>query len=243
MVKFASFVAAWLLTMPALAQVDCNAGMEPVDASADFPLSARTYIKVIVAKEHDFVKALGKLGYAVDIEVVTLKGEAVDGQFHRASVVDFDPSGARRETIAPGGTNTLTRLKLADKDISLLGDPASFALTADSFADRDIVYSGRQKFGELNLALFDALPRTDKSTEHAFSGRTWVRGRGPAIVKTCGRNADYPVANMRFEVVRAQVVDENYYPVTVRADEEIPIGGVPVHLRLTVKFSDYKPRS
>ena len=243
MVKFASFVAAWLLALPALAQVDCNAGMEPVDASADFPLSAREYIKVIVAKEHDFVKALGSQGYAVDIKVETLKGDTVDGEFHRASVVDFDPSGARRETIAPGATNTLTRLKLSDKDISLLGDPMSFALTADSFADRDIVYSGRQKFGDHNLALFDALPRTDKSTYRAFAGRTWVRGRGTAIVKTCGRNTDYPVANMRFEVLRAQVVDENYYPVTIRADEEIPIDGVPVHIRVTVKFSDYKPRS
>jgi hypothetical protein len=242
MVKFASFLAAWLLAAPAFAQIDCNAGMEPVDVSADFSLSAREYIKVIVANEHAFVKALGNQGYAVDIVVETLKGDTVDGAFHRASIVDFDAAGARRETIAPGATNTLTRLKLSDKDVSLLGDPMSFALTADSFADRDIVYSGRQKFRDINLALFDALPRSDKSTPHAFAGRTWVRGVKSAIVKTCGRDEDYPVADMRFAVLREQFTGENYYPVTVSADEEIPIDGVPVHIRLTVQYSDYKPK-
>lgn len=242
MLKLASFVAAWLLAVPAFAQIDCNAGLDPVDASADFPLSARDFIKVIVANEHEFVKALGKQGYAADITVETLKGDTVDGAYHRGSVVDFDPSGARRETVAPGAGNTLTRLKLRDKDISVLGDPMSFALTADSFADRDIVYSGRQKYRDINLALFDALPRSDKSTPHAFAGRTWVRGRNSAIVKTCGRNADYPIADMRYEVLRQQFGDENYYPVTVRADEEMQIDGAPVHIRVTVKYSDYKPR-
>ena len=242
MIRLSSFLVAWLLAVPALAQIDCNAGMEPIDASADFTLTAREFIKVIVVNEHNYVKALGSQGYAVDIRVETLKGDTVDGVFHRASLVDFDASGARRETVAAGASNTLTRLKLSDKDIGVLGDPMSFALTADSFADRDIVYSGRQMYKDRNLALFDVLPRSDKSTTHAFAGRTWVRGAVAAIVKTCGRDAGYPVADMRYEVLRAQTVDANYFPVTARADEEVPIDGAPVHIRLTVKYSDYTPR-
>jgi hypothetical protein len=243
MIKVVPFLAVWLLALPALAQVDCNADMDAVDGSADFSLSAREFVKVIVANEKNFVKSLGSQGYAADITIETLKGDTVDGAFHRASVVDFDPSGARRETVAPGTSNTLTRLKLADKDISVLGDPLSFALTSDSFADRDVVYSGRQKYKDRNLALFDVLPRSDNSTPHAFAGRTWVRGTEAAIVKTCGRDADYPIGNMRFEVLRAKISDENFYPVTIRADEDVPIDGAPVHVRLTVKYSDYKPRS
>jgi hypothetical protein len=242
MMRVAPFLAAWLLAVPAFAQIDCNAGMAPIDSAADFPLSAREFIRVIVAGEHNYIKALGSQGYAVDITVETLKGDAVDGVFQRSSVIDFDSSGARRETVAPGGRNTLTRLKLSDKDISVLGDPMSFALTADSFADRDIVYSGRQMYKDRNLALFDVLPRSDKSADHGFSGRTWVRGTESSIVKTCGRDAGYPIGDMRFEVMRAQTVDANYFPVTTRADEEILIDGVPVHIRLTVRYSDYKPR-
>src|ERR1700738_4558252 len=158
MTRFLSFLAACLLALPTFAQDDCNAGMEPIDTAADFPLSARDFIKVIVANEHTFVKALGNYGYSVDIKVETLQGETVDGEFHRVSVVDFDASGTRRETVADGAKNTLSRFKLSSKDISVLGDPMSFALTADSFADRDVVYSGRQKLEDRNLAIFDILP-------------------------------------------------------------------------------------
>jgi hypothetical protein len=242
MTKFLSFLAAWLLAVPALAQVDCNAGMGPIDAAADFSLSARDYIKVIVANEQKFVKALGAYGYALDIKVETLQGDKVDGEFHRVSVVDFDSSGARRETVAPAATNTLSRFKLSDKDISVLGDPMSFALTTASFADRDIVYSGRQKVGEINLALFDILPRSDKDSGKAFGGRTWVRGRNAAIVKTCGRSADYPVGDIRFEVARAQVVGEEYFPVLTRADESLIIDGQQVRVRVTAKYSNYKAK-
>jgi hypothetical protein len=242
MTKLLSFLAAWLLAVPALAQVDCNAGMEPIDTAADFPLSARDYIKVIVANEQKFVKALGSYGYSLDLKVETLQGEKVDGEFHRASVVDFDASGARRETIAENAKNTLSRFKLSDRDISVLGDPMSFALTPESFADRDVVYSGRQKLGEYNLALFDILPRSDKNSGKAFSGRTWVRGRNAAIVKTCGRSADYPVGDMRFEVSRAQVVGEEYFPVLTRADENALVDGQPVRIRVTVKYTNYKAK-
>jgi hypothetical protein len=47
---------------------------------------------------------------------------------------------------------------------------------------------------------------------------------------------------MRYEVVREQVVDGNYFPVSVRADEEMPVDGVPVHIRVTVKYTGYKPK-
>lgn len=242
MTKFLSFLAAWLLAVPALAQIDCNAGMEPIDPAADFPLSARDYIKVIVANEHAFVKALGSYGYALDIRVETLQGDTVDGEFHRASVVDFDASGARRETIADGATNTLSRLKLSDKDIGILGDPMSFALTTESLADRDIVYSGRQKLDDRNLAIFDVLPRSDKASGKAFGGRTWVRGLNASIVKTCGRSDDYPVGDIRFEVSRAQAAGEEYFPVLARADESLIVDGQQVRVRVTVKYSSYKAK-
>ena len=242
MTKFLSFIAAWLLAVPALAQVDCNAGMEPIDTAADFPLSARDYIKTIVANEQKFLKALSSYGYSVDIKVETLQGETVDGEFHRVSIVGLDASGAHRETVADGAVNTLSRFKLSDKDVATLSDPMSFALTADSFTDRDVVYSGRQKLDDRNLAIFDILPRSDKDFGHAFGGRTWVRGLAAPIVRTCGRSADYPVSAMRFEVSRAQVAGEEYFPVRARAYENAQVDGQPVRVRVTVKYFDYKAK-
>lgn len=242
MMKFVTFLLSCVLAGPAFAQVDCNAGMEPIDRSADFPLTARDYIKVVTAKEQQFTKALGSFGYAIDIKVETVQGDTVDGEFRRASVLGFDAAGARKETAAEGATNTLTRLKLSDKAIAALGNPASFTFDAESFANRDIVYSGRQKMDDHNLAIFDVLPRSDRPLGHAFEGRTWVRGRDRAILKSCGRSADFPMAMLRFVSLRDQVAETNYFPVLVRADEDLQVDGAPVHVRVTVKFSNYRAK-
>ncbi len=241
MTKFVPFLVAWLLALPALAQVDCNTGMEPIDRAADFSLSAPDFIKVVAAKEQKFTKALGSYGYDIDVKVETLDGDTVDGEFHRASTVSFE-GGARKETVAEGAVNTLKRLKLSDRDVAALADPTSFTFEANSFANRDIVYSGRQKMDGHNLAIFDALPRSAQSLGHSFEGRTWVRGRDNAIVKTCGRSTDFPVATVRFASLREQIADTNYFPVLIRADETLPIDGTPVHVRVTVKFSNYRAR-
>jgi len=241
MMKFASFLAASLFALPALAQVDCNAGMEPIDRAADFSLGAPDFIKVVAAKEQKFTRALGSYGYDIDIRVETLDGDKVDGEFYRTSTLGFD-GGTRKETMAEGAVNTLKRIKLSDRDIAALADPTSFTFETDSFANRDIVYSGRQKMADHNLAVFDVLPRSSQSLGHAFEGRTWVRARDMAIVKSCGRSTDFPVATLRFSSLREQVADANYFPALIQADENLPVDGAPVHVRVTVKFSNYRAK-
>lgn len=243
MTKFPLFLAVTLFALPAAAQVDCNAGMEPIDRTAGFALTASDFVKTIATREQKFSKALGGFGYDIDITVETLDGDTVDGTFHRASTVAFD-GGSRKETVAEGAVDTLKRLKLAARDIAALADPVSFILDGDSFANRYIVYSGRQKMADRNLAIFDALPRSSLAAEtgHGFEGRTWVKGRERSIVKTCGRSNDFPVAFLRFSTLRAQVADENFFPVLVTADETMPVDGAPVHVRVTVKFSNFRAK-
>ncbi|MBS0539131.1 MAG: hypothetical protein JSR47_10275 [Proteobacteria bacterium] len=243
MMKFLPFIAATLLALPAAAQVDCNAGMEPIDRTADFALTASDFVKSIATNEQKFSKALGGFSYDIDIKVETLDGDTVDGEYHRASKMAFE-GGTRRQTVADGAVNTLKRLKLSDRDIAVLGDPASYILDGESFANRDIVYSGRQKMADHNYAIFDALPRSSVSAEtgHGFEGRTWVRGRYRAIAKTCGRSNDFPVAFLRFSTLREPVAETNYFPVLVMADETMPIDNAQVHVRVTVKFSNYRAK-
>ena len=96
MTKFLSFLVTALLALPAFAQVDCNSGMLPLDDSAESTLSPRGFIKVVAAKEDQFSKALDRYGYAVDIEVETLTGDAVDGEFHRAAPRSSTSTSAAR---------------------------------------------------------------------------------------------------------------------------------------------------
>ncbi len=237
-----SFLAALLLAGPSLAQVRCSAGMEPIDRTADSRLGPMDFVREVAAKEQLFAKALATYSYTMDVTVQTLQGDAVDGEFRQVTTFTFDDKGVRRANVIDGPTNTLTRLKLSDKDINGFGDPLLFALTGDKLADRDIVYAGRQKMGDLNASVFDVLPRTDQSSARAFQGRAWVRETDNAIVKICGRSSAFPVAPMRFEEQRAEVGGENWFPIQLRADEDAKIGDDTVHVRVTVKYSDYKPR-
>jgi len=75
-----------------------------------------------------------------------------------------------------------------------------------------------------------------------FEGRAWVRAREDAVMRLCGRSSGSPIAPMRFEVVRALVDGQYWFPVLIRADEAAPIGDDKVHVRVTVKYSNYKAR-
>jgi hypothetical protein len=223
----------------ASAQVKCGEDLPPIDRNAESRLTARDFIRDVSAKETAFSRAFGNFGYTVDATIQTLSGDAVDGEYRHVSTLSFDANGPRRE-VAGGAINTLKRIKFADRDLDALRD--AFILTPDRVSDGDIVYSGRQRVGEINAALFDVLPRNPTAEVRGFEGRVWVWPREDAAMRLCGRTSNSPIGPMRFEVVRVLVAEQYWFPISMRADEEVPIGDEKVHVRVTVKFSDYKAR-
>ncbi len=227
---------------PALARIDCNEGLEPIDTSADSPLTAQDFITVVASKERTLAKTFAAFAYKLEVVVQTLRDEKVDGEFRQVIDSGFDDQGMRRDTIS-GSVNTLKRVKFSEKDVWAFRDSLPFTLTVDKLADRDIVYSGRQRIGEFRAHVFDIIPRNWQDADRAFIGRTWVRGRGMSIVRTCGRTPGFPIARMRFEGVRGQVPGtDDYLPISIRADEEVTVDDDRVHVRVDVKYTNYKLR-
>ena len=235
----AVLAATVLSTHAASAQVKCGGDLPPIDRDAESRMTAQEFVHEVTAKETAFAKALGSYGYTVEASVQTLAGDAVDGEYRQVATVGFDASGPRRE-VADGSVNTLKRIKFADRDLDALRD--AFILTPARVSNGDIVYSGRQRMGEFNASLFDVLPRNPTGEIRGFEGRTWVRAREDAVMRLCGRSSGSPIAPMRFEVVRALVDDQYWFPVLIRADETVPVGDDKVHVRVTVKYSNYKAR-
>src|SRR6185437_15697926 len=225
---------------PAWAQVKCGENLPPVDRDAETRMTAQDFVRALSVKEGAFAKALGNYGYTVDATVETLAGDTVDGEYHQVSMLSFDASGPRREPILTT-VNTLKRIKFADRDVEALRD--AFTLTPDRLSTGDIVYFGRQKVGEVNAALFDVLPRNPTAEIRGFEGRAWVRASADAVMRLCGRSNATPIAPMRFEVIRALVDDQYWFPTSIRADEEAQVGkDEKVHVRVTVTYSGYKSR-
>jgi hypothetical protein len=240
MPRFVILLLTLLLAWPAAAQIKCGEGMEPLERDAESRMSAQDFIKEVATNEMVFSKAFASYGYRLEVNVQTLDGDTVDGEYRRNSTVAFDANGQRRETVTEGPVNTLTRLKLGDRDFDTLRE--AFSLTATKVSDNDIVYDGRQKIGDINTAVFDILPRNQAADIRGFEGRVWVRARDNAIIHICGRTSASPIAPIRFDVVRAPVDEKYWFPVEIRADEDAHIGRDTVHVRLMVKYSDYKAR-
>src|SRR6185312_8473602 len=228
------------LANPVRAQVKCGDDLPPIDRDAQTRMTAQDFIRALSVKEGAFAKALGNYAYTTDATVETLTGDTVDGEYHQVSMMSFDANGPRREPILTT-VNTLKRIKFHDRDVEALRD--AFTLTPDRVSTGDIVYSGRQKVGDINAALFDVLPRNPSAEIRGFEGRAWVRAREDAVMRLCGRSSATPIAPMRFEVIRALVDDQYWFPVSIRADEEAQIGkDEKVHVRVTVTYSNYKSR-
>jgi hypothetical protein len=240
MSRFAIAFLALLFAVPAAAQIKCSEGMEPLERDAESRMSALDFIKEVATNEVVFSKAFASYGYKLEVNVQTLAGDTVDGEYRRTSTVEFDANGQRQETVVDGPVNTLTRLRLGDRDFDTLRE--AFTLTAAKVSDNDIVYAGRQKIGDINAAVFDVLPRNQSADIRGFEGRVWVRGRDNAIMHICGRTSASPIAPMRFDVERAPVDEKYWFPVQIRADEDARISGDTVHVRLTVKYSEYRAR-
>lgn len=234
------FLALLLVAGPAFAQVDCTQGMDPIDSKAPSRMGPVEFTHAIATTETAFAKAFASYGYTAEIDVETLQGDTVDGAFHRKVVVEFDSAGRTVKNVdAP--PSTLKRLQLSDKDVDLLIAPP-FAVTIDNLAEKDAVYSGRQKLADHYTSVFDLLPRNDQAPLHGFVGRVWVWTSRNIVLKTCGRSASFPVGPLRYEVVRGQVGEANWFPVLIRADETVRVGNDTVHVRVTAKYSDYMAR-
>jgi hypothetical protein len=240
MIRTCSFLVACLLALPAHAQIDCNAGLGDLDTAASSSLSPWGFIHDVAPKEAVFSKAFTGFGYLLGVSLQTLQGDAVDGEFSQVAKIDFDPAGVRRTTVVQGPVDTLTRVKLPNKDVDSLRD--SFSITPDILADRDVVYTGRQKVGEINAAVFDILPRTEQANLRSFAGRVWVRASENAIIRVCGRVGSGPFGPVRYSVTRQKVADQYWFPETIGADENVQSDSNGVHVRITLKYSDYTPR-
>lgn len=240
MSRFAIFVLSLLPALPAAAQIKCSDSMEPIQRDAETRMSTRDFIKTVLTNEDVFSKALATYGYKLEVTIQTLQGDTVDGEYRRTSTIDFDANGQRRETVTDGPVNTLTRIRITDREIDSFRN--AFTLTPAKVVDNDIAYSGRQRVGNIDAAVFDIMPRNQSADVRGFEGRTWVRVRDDAVMHLCGRTSSSPIAPMRYDVERALIDDKYWFPVQIRADEDARISGDAIHVRVAVKYSGYKAR-
>jgi hypothetical protein len=210
-------------------------------------------IRQFAEKESEFQQALNHYTYRRVAKVETVNDDnKVDGQWYEVDDVIFDPAGARTEKVVFAPQNTLTRVMMSPSDLQDIQRGYPFVLTKEDIGQYDVKYVGRQKVDELDCYVFDVSPKVIEKKKRYLLGRIWVDSTDLQIVVTNGRMVPDDTRkgsedlHPPFMTWRQQVDGHYWFPVYTKGEGVLHFTGGngymgdDVHIRDTVKYSDYK---
>jgi len=213
------------------------------------PIPVEEIIQKFAAKESEFKAERDNFTYTQTFVVQTLDdSNRVDGEYRLTSDVVFSPTGQRYEKVTYAPQPTLQRVELTQEDFNDLVHLYPFVLTTADLPKYDIKYVDHEPLDELTTYVFDVAPKTVEKTQRYVQGRIWVDDKDLQIVKTYGKAVGYAKKSKHgdeqifphFETFRENIEGKYWFPTYTRADETFHMKEGDLHLRVTVKFEDYK---
>jgi hypothetical protein len=205
-------------------------------------------ISSFAQREAEFKKERDNYTYTQTVVVQTIddySGQA-DGEYRLVTDIIFTPDGKRLEHDTYAPAPTLTRIGLDQQDKEDLEHVQPFVLTAEELPKYNVKYAGQQELDDVNTYVFDVGPKVIEKNQRYFQGRIWVDQRDMAIVKTDGKavpdikkkNSEhlYP----RFETFRENIEGHYWFPTYTHADDYLQFSTGAVHIRMTVRYENYK---
>jgi hypothetical protein len=227
------------------AQANGNSNIVKKDLA---PAEIDRIIKKFTKKEGEFHEALKGYVFNRDATVWTVGiGGNSTGSYHRVSFMTINEDGSRFEKITAFPMPTLTEISITPEDLEDLGGVNPFALEPSALQEYNISYIGVEHIDELDLYVFDVTPKVipdpKKSKQRLFTGRVWVDVDDLQIVKSKGKAVPETKQN-KFPIVetwREQVDRKYWFPTFVEANDELVFNnGQVVHIRMKVKYADYR---
>ena len=210
-------------------------------------------IHQFAAKESEFRQALNHYTYRRIARVQTIDDDnKVDGEWYEVDDVIFDSTGKRMEKVIFAPENTLQRVSMSPSDLQDIQKGYPFVLTTEDIPAYDVKYVGRQKVDEVDCYVFDVSPKSIEKNKRYLLGRIWVDMNDLQIVVTNGRMVPDDTRKNNedlhppFMTWRQQVDGHYWFPVYTKGEGILHFSGgngymgEDVHIRDTVKYSDYK---
>ena len=204
-------------------------------------------IKKFAAKEETLKQFLGSYTWTQYFQMQTLDSDDIpDGNHEEQSDILFTPAGKRYEKVTYAPADTLTRITLSQEDYEDLKKIQPFGFTADELVKYNITYVGRQKVDDLSTYVFDISPKVIVKKQRYFEGRIWVDDHDLQIVKTYGKAVPDIVTRhnenrfAHFTTYRENLFGDLWIPTYTHTDDTLRFTSGPVHIRVTVKYTNYK---
>lgn len=203
-------------------------------------------IAKFAAKESEFQEARNYYTFRQEVRIQTIGGGGnPTGEFLRISDILFDDKGKRSERITRFPKPTLQGLVVTPTDLRDLADVQPFSLTTKELPKYLISYVGKEKIDEIDTFVFDVkpkvMPKFKQGGDRVFGGRIWVDDEDLQIVKTYGKG--YPEGEERFpkfETYRENIDGKYWFPTYTYADDNLEFPGGNIHMRMQVKYTNYK---
>src|SRR5262249_16052419 len=145
--QFSSVVGALLLTASAAV---AHADMDPLNNLPPSGANPEMIIQKFAAKEAEFKAAREHYTYNQEVNIQTLDGTTVDGEYKQNVEITFDDKGRRVEKVLYAPAPTLSRVQMTREDIDDIEKRLPFVLTTEDLPDYNIMYVGRQRVDELD---------------------------------------------------------------------------------------------
>jgi hypothetical protein len=204
-------------------------------------------IKRFAEREAEFKLERDNYTYSQTYAIQTLDDDnRPDGEYRMASDIIFTPDGKRFEKVTFAPQNTLQRIVLSQQDLDDVRNVQPFVLTTTELPKYKVTYVGRQQVDELSTYVFDVGPKVIEKNQRYFQGRVWVDDKDLQIVMTDGKAVpDIITKNNenvfpRFRTYRQNIEQGFWFPVYTRSDDWLHFRSGDVHIRMTIRYSNYK---
>jgi hypothetical protein len=239
---------AVLVSAAGYAETNCDSGNGPLNSAQPQSITPEQIIQKFAEKEAVFKEARNHYTYTQEVIVQEMDGDTVAGEFCETTDILYDDQGRRLEQVKFAPMPSLKRIGLTKEDYDDFRNRLPFVLTTADIPLYSILYVGQQHVDELGTYVFDVAPKhvEKEGGKRYFQGRIWVDDRDFQIVKTCGRNVPdvhkkgSENLTPKFVTYREQIDGEYWFPTFTSADDILRFSNGDVHVRETLKYSNYK---
>lgn len=241
--KFIKTILCLILAGLALAETSASQEGALVTGSPK-GITPQEIIQKFTAKEKEFKNARKKCTYRQAIKMQALDGETVTQEYQQVADIRLDDNGKKVKTIVLAPQPTMV---LSPEDAEDLESRLHFTLSTDELPEYTVTYVGDQQEDDLHCYVFDVGPRKIEKNKRYFQGRIWVDDHDFQIVKMTGKSEPDILRKKKgdnlfpkFTTWREVIGGKYWFPTYSLTDDTLHFPNADVHIRGTVKATDYK---
>jgi hypothetical protein len=208
-------------------------------------------IKRFAQKEDLYQSARPQYSYHKNIRIQEFGPDGQpSGEFQVTYEAVRGSDGKLYERALAAPSSTMQYLQFEPDDIQQLFHSPAFPLTTAQLSKYVVTYLSTEAVDEVDCYIFQVRPKTLDRQHPLFDGIVWVDQKYLEVVKTYGKwvtdlGSVHPATlpfNM-FETYREDVDGKYWLPNYSRSDDHIKLQDRTIPVRVTVKWSNFKPFS